>query len=98
MTRKFHTEKHFKKRQKHLIGHDQLKPQEKMAELKEKTVDSTEKTEQAANITPPATVPSTSPPPPSVEVMAQRTFQFTREKSRFEKLKDTFHQLINRFK
>ena len=89
MTRKFHTKKH-------LIGHDQLKPQEKMAELKEKTVDSTEKMEQAASITP-AAIPSTSPPP-SVPVMAQRTFQFTREKNRFEKLKDTFHQLINRFK
>jgi hypothetical protein len=98
MTRKFHTEKHLKKRQRHLIAHHPLKPQEKMAERKEKITDATEKVEPEIKITPPAVATSPPPQPPSVPMMAQRTFQFTKEKSRFEKLKDTFHQLMNRFK
>lgn len=111
MTRKFETEKHFKKRHNHLIGHDQLKPQEKMASIKKEELSAmNEKTESANKIIESAKQPveikpaaSTSaaaiaPTPPPTPVMAQQIFQFEKKKNAFEKLNDKFHQLIDRFK
>jgi hypothetical protein len=110
MTRKFETEKHFKKRHKHFIGQDQLKPKEKMAGLEENVSKSeekpatSEKTENANPVVEPAkqtanvkATPITDVAP-TLPVTPQPTFQFARKKNALEKLKDKFHQLMSHFK
>jgi len=93
MTHKFHTEKHLKKRQRHLMGQPHVKPPEKMAERKEKT------TEAKLPIEPPAkspeAMPSTALPTPTPVPVKTPTLTLIKKKNWFEKLKDKFHQVID---
>ena len=89
MTKKIHHEKQANKRQ--FVGKDQINRKEKMASLQPEVKPAIPDSTNQANQTPVASV-STAP-----QVLAQRTFQFARKKTAWEKLKDKLQQWFPHF-